>query len=162
MTVMSVVVALYFFFGAVGYYTFAGGSAEIITLNLGDNWAADAVKLCLCTGLFFTYPLMMFPVYQVVESLRLLKGRSVKSKALPPIWGLKRLQTLSHHCSDPRAPHTLSHHFRPRNRRHDRASPKKSSPKTALNRNTLYKESQKIPVPHPRLASPIKLGLALS
>ena len=36
-----------------------------------------------------------------------------------------------------------------------------SSPKIALNRRTLYRESQKIPIPHPRLATPI-MGLALS
>jgi hypothetical protein len=44
----------------------------------------------------------------------------------------------------------------------DRASPKKSNAKTLLNRKTLYRESQKIPIPHPRLVSPIKLGLALN
>ena len=44
----------------------------------------------------------------------------------------------------------------------DRASPKKSSLKIALHRETLYRESQKILIPHPRLVSPMKLGLALS
>ena len=44
----------------------------------------------------------------------------------------------------------------------DRASPKKSSPKTALNRKTLSRKSQKIPIPHARLTSLVKLGLALS
>ena len=44
----------------------------------------------------------------------------------------------------------------------DRASPKKSSPKTVLNMKTLYRESQKILIPHPRLVSPVTLGLALS
>jgi hypothetical protein len=44
----------------------------------------------------------------------------------------------------------------------DRASPRKFGPKLALNRETLGRKSQKIPVPHPRLASPIKVGLALS
>jgi hypothetical protein len=37
----------------------------------------------------------------------------------------------------------------------DKASPKKSSPKTTLNMRTLYRESQKIPISSPRLASPI-------
>jgi hypothetical protein len=36
------------------------------------------------------------------------------------------------------------------------------APKTALNRKTLYRESQKIPIPHSRLASPITLELATS
>ena len=40
-------------------------------------------------------------------------------------------------------------------RRRDRARPKKSSPETALNRKVLCRKSQKIPIPHPRLASPI-------
>ena len=43
-----------------------------------------------------------------------------------------------------------------------RARPKKYSPKSTLNRRTLYRELQKMPIPSPRLASPIKLGLALS
>jgi predicted amidohydrolase len=42
-----------------------------------------------------------------------------------------------------------------------RASPKKSSPKATLNRRTLYKKSQKIPISSPRLVSPITLGSAL-
>ena len=55
MSVMSIVVVLYFLFGSVGYYAFADGCEEIITLNLQDgSWVADAVKLCLCVGLFFT------------------------------------------------------------------------------------------------------------
>ena len=44
----------------------------------------------------------------------------------------------------------------------DRASPKKSSPKIAENRRTLYRESPKILNYSPKLVSPIKLGLALS
>jgi hypothetical protein len=44
----------------------------------------------------------------------------------------------------------------------DRASPKNSSPKPTLNKRTLYSKSQKVPISSPRLASPIKLGLALS
>jgi hypothetical protein len=44
----------------------------------------------------------------------------------------------------------------------DRARPKKSSPKITLNRRTLSRESQEIPISSPRLANPIKLGLALS
>ena len=47
-------------------------------------------------------------------------------------------------------------------RRRDRASPKKSSLKIALNRKTLHRKSQKLSIPHPRLVSPIKLRLALS
>jgi hypothetical protein len=39
---------------------------------------------------------------------------------------------------------------------------RKTGPKIASNKKTLYRESQKIPIPHPRLASPITLGLALS
>jgi hypothetical protein len=44
----------------------------------------------------------------------------------------------------------------------DRASPKKYSPKIALNRRTLYRKPQKTPIASPRLVSPIKLELALS
>jgi hypothetical protein len=43
----------------------------------------------------------------------------------------------------------------------DRASHNKYSPKKAFNSRTLYRKSQKISMSSPRLASPIKLGLAL-
>jgi hypothetical protein len=45
-----------------------------------------------------------------------------------------------------------------------RARPKKSSPKTASNRRTLYRyrKSQRTPISSPRLVSPMKLGPARS
>jgi hypothetical protein len=53
----------------------------------------------------------------------------------------------------PPQPHTCGH---------NRASPKKSIPKTALNRRMLYRKSQKTLMLSARLASPITLGPALS
>ena len=44
----------------------------------------------------------------------------------------------------------------------DRVRPKKSTIKIALNRRTRYRKSQKTLMYSPRLASPIKVGLALS
>ena len=70
-----------------------------------------------------------------------LPARTVGSRALP----------LGHH---------LDRLARSR-RGFDRASLKSSS-KTALHRKTRYREAQNTPIPHPRLASPIALGLALS
>ena len=46
--------------------------------------------------------------------------------------------------------------------RRERASLKTYSPKIGFNRRTLYRKTQKISISSPKLASPIKLGLALS
>lgn len=50
-----------------GYLAFGKETQDIITFNLPNNWMAAAVKLSLCIGLFFTFPPMMIPVYQIVE-----------------------------------------------------------------------------------------------
>ncbi|KAB5556710.1 hypothetical protein DKX38_007619 [Salix brachista] len=50
-------------FGRVlGLYT-----KDIITTNLGPGLLSNLVQIGLCVNLFFTFPLMMNPVYEVVE-----------------------------------------------------------------------------------------------
>ncbi|XP_043226186.1 amino acid transporter ANT1-like isoform X1 [Amphibalanus amphitrite] len=65
------VTALYVVFGCSGYISFGPETREIITLNLppsdGTIDFAMVVKCCLCFSLFFTYPLMMFPVVTIIE-----------------------------------------------------------------------------------------------
>jgi proton-coupled amino acid transporter len=39
-----------------------------VTLNL-DGMTANIVKIALCLGLYLTYPIMMFPINQVMEHL---------------------------------------------------------------------------------------------
>ena len=73
-TAMFVITSLYTVFGLLGYLAFGEYTKDIVTLNLGNTWQTVIVKLCLCTGLLFTYPVMMTPVYEVLER-RLLRSQ---------------------------------------------------------------------------------------
>ena len=60
----------YVLFGAAGYLSFGPETKDIITLNLPQDTGLDfavLVKSCLCFSLFFTYPIMMFPVTGLLE-----------------------------------------------------------------------------------------------
>lgn len=58
------------FFGSAGYLAFGDQTVAPITLNLVNHfWAATFVKLGLGLGLYFTYPIMMFPIWSIAESL---------------------------------------------------------------------------------------------
>ncbi|XP_042487530.1 amino acid transporter AVT3C-like [Macadamia integrifolia] len=54
-------------FGALGYFAFGDETKDIITTNLGNSLVSILVQLGLCVNLFFTFPLMMNPVYEVFE-----------------------------------------------------------------------------------------------
>ncbi|KAL3527309.1 hypothetical protein ACH5RR_011965 [Cinchona calisaya] len=54
-------------FGILGYFAFGEATKDIITTNLGQSLLSTLVQLGLCINLFFTFPLMMNPVYEVVE-----------------------------------------------------------------------------------------------
>ncbi|KAK2170514.1 hypothetical protein LSH36_2g01039 [Paralvinella palmiformis] len=67
---ITTVTVLYISFGACGYLSFGPETNAIITLNLPKGSSLDfavLVKVCLCLGLFFTYPIMMFPVIELLE-----------------------------------------------------------------------------------------------
>ncbi|XP_035681213.1 amino acid transporter AVT3B-like isoform X3 [Branchiostoma floridae] len=64
---MFVVTTLYLVFGVCGYLSFGPETNSIITLNLPPGVFPLLVKGCLCFSLFFTYPVMMFPVVQILE-----------------------------------------------------------------------------------------------
>ncbi|XP_063729407.1 uncharacterized protein LOC134857014 isoform X2 [Symsagittifera roscoffensis] len=66
--VMLIVTTLYIVFGAAGYLSFGKETQPIITLNLPDSISPLLVKACLCFSLIFTYPMMMFPVVQLLEA----------------------------------------------------------------------------------------------
>lgn len=55
-------------FGTCGYIAFGDGTISPISLNLRGESAAF-VQLALCLALYFTYPIMMFPVSDVLENL---------------------------------------------------------------------------------------------
>ncbi|OIW10759.1 hypothetical protein TanjilG_27705 [Lupinus angustifolius] len=64
---MAVISVLFGAFGALGYFAFGEETKDIITTNLGPGVISALVQLGLCINLFFTFPLMMNPVYEVVE-----------------------------------------------------------------------------------------------
>ena len=79
--------ALYILFGVCGYLSFGVDTQGIITLNLPAGPMPLTVKGCLCFSLFFTYPVMLFPVGKLKPvnsgpSLVDLLGRPIKSKIL--------------------------------------------------------------------------------
>ncbi|XP_007043067.2 PREDICTED: amino acid transporter ANTL1 [Theobroma cacao] len=64
---MGLISLMYGAFGALGYFAFGAETKDIITANLGAGWISTLVQLGLCINLFFTFPLMMNPVYEIVE-----------------------------------------------------------------------------------------------
>ncbi|XP_068219838.1 uncharacterized protein [Palaemon carinicauda] len=68
---MTGLTTLYICFGVSGYASFGRHTKDIITLNLphGDSSVdfAAMVKICLGISLFFTYPMMMFPVTHLLD-----------------------------------------------------------------------------------------------
>ncbi|KAJ4963869.1 hypothetical protein NE237_023808 [Protea cynaroides] len=64
---MIIISLIYAAFGALGYFAFGDETRDIITTNLGNGLLSNLVQLGLCVNLFFTFPLMMNPVYEVFE-----------------------------------------------------------------------------------------------
>ncbi|TYI41138.1 hypothetical protein ES332_A02G213600v1 [Gossypium tomentosum] len=64
---MAFISLLYGAFGILGYMAFGEETKDIITTNLGAGLISTLVQLGLCVNLFITFPLMMNPVYEVVE-----------------------------------------------------------------------------------------------
>ncbi|KAL2522161.1 Amino acid transporter ANTL1 [Forsythia ovata] len=71
---MAVISLMFGVFGALGYFAFGEETKDIITTNLGQGLVSSLVQLGLCINLFFTFPLMMNPVYEVIER-RFWEGR---------------------------------------------------------------------------------------
>lgn len=66
---MVLVTSLYIGFGVCGYLSFGPDTESIITLNLPGGLFPFVVKGFLCFSLFFTYPIMMFPVSAIIERM---------------------------------------------------------------------------------------------
>lgn len=64
---MTFIAFMYGAFGVLGYFAFGVETKDIITTNFGQGLLSTVVQLGLCINLFFTLPLMMNPVYEVVE-----------------------------------------------------------------------------------------------
>jgi len=54
-------------FGFLGYYAYRSNLEDIIISNLPDVMVTTFMKVSLCVGLFFTYPIMLFPVIEMAE-----------------------------------------------------------------------------------------------
>jgi proton-coupled amino acid transporter len=64
---MGLISVIYGAFGVLGYFAFGNDTQDIITANLGPGLISLLVQLGLCINLFFTFPLMMNPVYEILE-----------------------------------------------------------------------------------------------
>eukprot|EP00250_Pteridium_aquilinum_P026422 c32986_g1_i1 orf=69-1322(+) len=62
------ITVLYIAFGLIGYFAFCDNTKDIITLNLPNDWSTIVVKVGLCIALSFTFPVMMYPVHELVEN----------------------------------------------------------------------------------------------
>ncbi|KAL2610140.1 hypothetical protein R1flu_028713 [Riccia fluitans] len=84
-----VITGLYLSFGFIGYMAYGEETQDIITLNLPNDWTTAAVKVGLCVGLFFTFPIMMFPVHEIFERKLLFSDwfqKQTQSLLLETIW----------------------------------------------------------------------------
>ncbi|XP_023156231.1 amino acid transporter ANT1-like isoform X3 [Zea mays] len=65
---VAAIIAVYVCFGVCGYLAYGEATKDIITLNLPNNWSSAAVKVGLCIALAFTFPVMMHPIHEIVET----------------------------------------------------------------------------------------------
>ncbi|TMX01219.1 hypothetical protein EJD97_024897 [Solanum chilense] len=71
---MVFITLMYGSFGVLGYFAFGEETKDIITTNLGRGLLSTLVQIGLCINLFLSFPLMMNPVYEVMER-RFCEGR---------------------------------------------------------------------------------------
>nr|XP_004253243.1 amino acid transporter AVT3C [Solanum lycopersicum] len=71
---MVFITLMYASFGVLGYFAFGEEAKDIITTNLGRGLLSTVVQIGLCINLFLSFPLMMNPVYEVMER-RFCEGR---------------------------------------------------------------------------------------
>lgn len=70
---MVIITTIYATFGICGYLAFGETTKDVLTLNMENggekfNFLTILVNVCLCVGLFFTYPLMLVPVFEIMQS----------------------------------------------------------------------------------------------
>lgn len=87
---VALIGTIYATFGISGYLAFGEATEDVVTLNIqGHGGLATTVKLFLCAGLFFAYPLMLFPVFEVLQPAVL---KAVGSKQHAEVrWSFVRL-----------------------------------------------------------------------
>ena len=65
------ITSLYLSFGLCGYCAYGGATESIITDNLPQSLVTEGLRVGMAIGLFFTYPMMMFPVSQIWDDILL-------------------------------------------------------------------------------------------
>eukprot|EP00439_Symbiodinium_sp_Y106_P024544 s1049_g3.t1 len=55
-------------FGMCGYAAYGLKTEDMITFNIPQNKITSFLRLFYCLGIFFTYPVMLFPLYQITEA----------------------------------------------------------------------------------------------
>ena len=66
---LLVITAVEIVFGALGYLAYGSSTAQVITLNMPNGMFSLIVRVCLCGGLYFTFPIMMFPVVKLGDEM---------------------------------------------------------------------------------------------
>ena len=84
---LFLITCLYIFFGGSGYISFGDDTEKIITLNLPPGLFPHIVKACLCFSLFFTFPVMMFPVSTLLDKQLALASSRSKTEKLSVVSG---------------------------------------------------------------------------
>ncbi|XP_065347558.1 uncharacterized protein LOC135944493 isoform X1 [Cloeon dipterum] len=84
---MFAVTFLYIAFGVSGYLSFGPETSDIITFNLPRSSSEGVnfpmiVTCCLCVSLFLTYPIMMFPVLELLEARYIISDGLLKGNLL--------------------------------------------------------------------------------
>eukprot|EP00421_Protoceratium_reticulatum_P072621 CAMPEP_0168417734 /NCGR_PEP_ID=MMETSP0228-20121227/31408_1 /TAXON_ID=133427 /ORGANISM="Protoceratium reticulatum, Strain CCCM 535 (=CCMP 1889)" /LENGTH=463 /DNA_ID=CAMNT_0008431599 /DNA_START=98 /DNA_END=1485 /DNA_ORIENTATION=- len=71
MIILGVIFSTFMF---LGYVAYGPDTRDMIVFNIPQNKITSFLRLFYCLGVFFTYPVMMFPLYAVTESkIRCLK-----------------------------------------------------------------------------------------
>lgn len=65
---MLILGTLFASFGMVGYAAYGLDTKDMITFNIPQNKITSFLRLFYCLGVFFTYPVMLFPLYQITET----------------------------------------------------------------------------------------------
>ncbi|CAJ1426276.1 unnamed protein product [Effrenium voratum] len=65
---MFILGSLFASFGMFGYAAYGLDTKDMITFNIPQNKITSFLRLFYCLGIFFTYPVMLFPLYQITEA----------------------------------------------------------------------------------------------
>eukprot|EP00927_Polykrikos_kofoidii_P014516 TRINITY_DN16379_c0_g1_i1.p1 TRINITY_DN16379_c0_g1~~TRINITY_DN16379_c0_g1_i1.p1 ORF type:complete len:486 (+),score=78.47 TRINITY_DN16379_c0_g1_i1:234-1691(+) len=65
---MILLTVLFTSFGIVCYAAYGGDTRDMITFNIPKSKITSFLRLFYCLGIFCTYPVMLFPLYQIAES----------------------------------------------------------------------------------------------